>query len=232
MRAADSSTASPCSSRARLLAAPVRGARPARGRRRRQVPGGRHHRPPGPHQALHGPRCAPRADEPVERRRQYRLLQHARAAAPRVQEDLQDRLGALPALPRDAGRRDPHRAERLHPVARRPQVGAHSDGGQELWRSAHQYRAQARGVGLAELRRGGDRRHSLLQDRHGSGPQGRAPRPVRLPHEVASRAVVGRGRAHPPRRFIDGAPSKRGTPPSAFCPRGTPAFLGPSRCAC
>ena len=110
-RAAASSTASRCSSRARAYwrrRFEERG--PARGRRRREVPGGRHHRAPHAHPALHGPRGAPRAHQPAQRRRQHRLLQHAGARAARVQEDLQDRRGALPARPRDARRLHPHRA--------------------------------------------------------------------------------------------------------------------------
>ena len=40
-----------------VLAAPLRGARPAGGGRRREVAGRRHHRPPRAHPALHGPRA-------------------------------------------------------------------------------------------------------------------------------------------------------------------------------
>src|SRR5262249_44888950 len=42
------------------------------------------------------------------------------------------------------------------------------------------------------LRGSGHRRHPLLQDRHGSRAEGRPPRAVGVPDEVAARAVVGR----------------------------------------
>ncbi len=51
---------------------------------------------------------------------------------------------------------------------------------------------QARGVGLAEFGRCRDRRHPVLQDRHGPRPQGRAPRPLSVLDEVPARAVVRR----------------------------------------
>ena len=101
--------------------------------------------------------------------------------------------------PRDARRGHPHRPQRLRALAGRPQVGAHPARGARLRRAAHQHRAQAGGVGLAQLRGSGHRRHPLLQDRDGSRAQGRPPRPLRLPHEVAPRAVVGRRGAHAPR---------------------------------
>ncbi len=60
-------------------------------------PGGRHHRSPRPHAPLHGARRAARAHEPAQLRRQHRLLQHARARAAHVEEDLEDGLRALAA---------------------------------------------------------------------------------------------------------------------------------------
>ncbi len=65
--------------REELLAAALRGARAADRGRRREVPGGRHHRAPRAHPALHGPRRAARPHQPAQRGRQHRLLQHARA---------------------------------------------------------------------------------------------------------------------------------------------------------
>ena len=59
-------------------------------RRRHQEPGRRHHHPPRDGQAVRGPRRAARPHHAAQRRRQHGLPQHARARAPRVQEDLQD----------------------------------------------------------------------------------------------------------------------------------------------
>ena len=66
---------------------------PADHRRRHQEPGRRHDHPPRPDAPVHGPRCPDRPHLPAELRRQHRLPQHARARAPRVQEDQQDERG-------------------------------------------------------------------------------------------------------------------------------------------
>ena len=85
--------------------------------------------------------------------------------------------------------------ERLRAVARRIASGRTS-----AWRARGfgdqpiNVRAEARGVGLPQLGRGGDRRDPLLQDRAGPRAQGRPARALRLSHEVAARAVVGRRR--------------------------------------
>ena len=72
----------------------------------------------------------------AERRRQHGLLQHARARAPRVQEDLQDQRRHLDHRPRAARRRRPRRPVRLRAVADRPQVGAHPPRGPGVRRRA------------------------------------------------------------------------------------------------
>ena len=73
-----------------LLAAPLRREGPAGHRRRHQEPGRRDDQPPRPDPPVHGSRRPPRPHLPAELRRQHRLPQHARARAPRVQEDQQD----------------------------------------------------------------------------------------------------------------------------------------------
>ena len=70
-----------------------------------------------------------------------------------VQEDLEDPVGDLPDPARDGARRRAHRTVRPRAVAGRPQVGLHPAGGPHLRRRAAQRRAQARGVGLAQLGR-------------------------------------------------------------------------------
>ena len=78
----------------------------------------------------------------------------------------------------------------LRAVADRPQVGAHPRRGQGVRRRAAQPRAQARGLGLAELRR---HRHRRRPDRE-AGPQPRHRRPagwaVELPDEVAAQPAT------------------------------------------
>ena len=73
-------------------------------------------------------------------------------------------------------------------VADRPQVGAHPARGQSLRRRAADRRAEARGLGLAELGRRRDRRGAADQ----AGAQQRhlrpARRPLQLPDEVAAHA--------------------------------------------
>ena len=73
-----------------VLAEAVRGRRRADHRRRHQVAGRRHDHAPRAHLALPRARHPPRQDDAAERRRQLGLPQHARARAPRVEEDLED----------------------------------------------------------------------------------------------------------------------------------------------
>ena len=65
--------------------------------------------------------------------------------------------------PRAAGRRRLHRAVGLRAVAHGPQVGAHPRRGPGVRRRAAAGRAQARGVGLAQLGGHRHRRRALLQ---------------------------------------------------------------------
>ena len=101
-----------------------------------------------------------------------------------------------------------HRPVGLRAVADRPQVGAHPRRGPGLRRRAAERRAEARGVGLAELGRHRDRRRALLQAR--AQPRHRRParRPLLLPDEVAAQPA--------PRR-----PGARGTPRSS-----SPSYAG------
>ena len=80
-----------------VLAAPLRAGRRADHRRRHQVAGRRHDHAPRADDALPRARRAPRQDDAAERRRQLRLPQHARARAPRVEEDLEDERGHVDA---------------------------------------------------------------------------------------------------------------------------------------
>ncbi len=82
---------------------------------------------------------------------------------------------------------------RLRAVADRPEVGTHPARGQGLRRRAADRRAEARGLGLAELRR---RRHRRCSpDQAGAERRRRRParRPVQLPHEVAAHTASGPG---------------------------------------
>ena len=80
-------------------------------RRRHQEPGGRHHRAPRADPPLRGPRPDPGPHLPAQRRRQHGLQEHARARAPRVEEDLQDPGRHQPARgQRPRRRRRAHRA--------------------------------------------------------------------------------------------------------------------------
>ncbi len=81
--------------------------------------------------------------------------------------------------------RHPRRPVGLRAVADRPQVGAHPRRGPGLRRRAAQRRAEARGVGLAELGRDRDRRRALLQARAQQRHRRPARRPLLLPDEVA-----------------------------------------------
>ena len=83
-----------------LLGQALQEGRPADHRRRHQVPGRRHDRPPPAGPPLPRPRRQAPAHVAAERRRQHGLLQHARARAPGVQEDLQDQRGHVDHGPR------------------------------------------------------------------------------------------------------------------------------------
>ena len=64
-----------------------------------------------------------------------------------------------------AAERHPCRPERPRAVAHRPQVGLYPHGGHDLRRRAAERRAEARGLGFAELRRHRHRRGALRQAR-------------------------------------------------------------------
>ena len=91
-------------------------------------------------------------------------------------------------------RRRPRRPVRLRAVADRPQVGPYPARGQVVRRRAADGRAQARGLGLAELGRRRDRRGPPDQ----AGAQQRRRRPARrslqLPDEVAAQPASRRAR--------------------------------------
>ena len=112
--------------------------------------------------------------------------------------------------------RHPRRALRLRAVADRPQVGAHPRRGPGLRRRAAEPRAEARGVGLAELGGHRDRRGALLQAR--AQPRRRRParRPVLLPDEVAAQPAARRaGAARTPRRSSPSTRASRARAPKA-----------------
>ena len=117
-----------------LLEQALRGEGPADHRRRHQVAGRRDDHAPRAHLALPRARRASRQDDAAERRRQLRLPQHARARAPRVEEDLEDERRHVDARLRPRRGQRPRRPVRLRAVADRPQVGLHPHGG--LRRSA------------------------------------------------------------------------------------------------
>ncbi len=103
-----------------------------------------------------------------------------------------------------------HRPVGLRAVADRPQVGAHPRRGPGVRRRAAERRAEARGVGLAELRRHRDRRRALLQAR--AQPRRRRParRALLLPDEVAAQPAPRRpGARRTPR---SSSPSYAGRP--------------------
>ena len=79
-------------------------------------------------------------------------------------------------------------------------MGPHPRRGPGVRRRAAQRRAEARGLGLPELRRHRHRRRALLQARPQPRPRRPARRPELLPHEVAAQPAAG-----PP-----GAPGDRG----------------------
>ena len=149
--------------RASHYRAPLRGRRAADHRRRHQVAGRRHDHAPRADEPLPRARRAPRPDDAAERRRQLRLPEHARARAPRVEEDLEDERGHVDARLRPRRGQRPRRPVRLRAVADRPQVGLHPHGGLDLRRRAAERRAEARGVGLAQLGRHRHRRRAARQ---------------------------------------------------------------------
>ena len=159
-----------------VLAGALREARAAGDRRRHQVAGRRHHHAPRAVAAVRRARRAHRPHLPAQLRRQHRLPQHARARAAGVEEDLQDLGGDQHHPLPDRRGRHPRRPERLRPVAQGPQVVPHPHGGHDLRRRAAQPGDEARGVGLAQLRRRGDRRGALRQAGPRPRPQGRAGR--------------------------------------------------------
>src|SRR5207245_5132530 len=75
----------------------------------------------------------------------------------------------------------------------------HPDGGHDVRRRPAQRRAQARSLGLAELRRGHHRRDSLPQARPRSWPQGHARGTLELLHEESADADPRRHRVQPSR---------------------------------
>ncbi len=166
--------------------------RPADHRRRHQVAGRRHHRPPPARPAVPRPRRAARAHLAAQRRRQHGLLQHARARAARLEEGVEDQRRHLDHGPRAARRRRPRRPVGLRGLAHGPQVGPHPARGPLLRRRAAEPRAEARGLGLAELGRDRDRRRpdpqAGAQQRH----RGPARRPLQLPDEVAAQPAARR----------------------------------------
>ena len=85
-----------------LLGQALQEGRAADRRRRHQVPGRRHDRAPHARAPVRRPRREDAAHLPAERRRQHGLLQHARARAPGVEEDLQDQRRHLDHGPRAA----------------------------------------------------------------------------------------------------------------------------------
>ena len=175
-----------------LLEQPLQEGRPADRRRRHQVPGRRDDRAPLARPPVRRPRREAHAHLPAQRGRQHGLLQHARARAAGVQEDLQDQRGDVDHGARAPRRRRLHRPLGLRAVADRPQVGAHPPRGPGLRRRAADRGDEARGLGLPELGRHRHRRRALLQAGH--EPRHRRPdrRPELLPHEVAVHAAARR----------------------------------------
>ena len=158
------------------VGAEVHRRRPADRRRRHQEPGRRDDRAPRAGQAVRGPRRRAAAHVPAQLRRQHGLHEHAGAQPPGLEEDLEDPVGDLPDPARDGQERRAHRPVGPRAVARRPQVGLHPAGGPLLRRHPAERRAQARGVGLAELGRRHHRRGPRREDRH--GPRHRRPDPL------------------------------------------------------
>ena len=123
-------------------------------------------------------------------------------------------------------RQRPRRPLRLRAVADRPQVGAHPPRGQSLRRRAADRRAEARGLGLAELRRRRHRRGAA--DQAGAQQRHRRParRPLQLPDEVAAHASAPTTRrASRPRSSSPPTPAarQRPSPPPRTRPSTTQA---------
>ncbi len=91
-----------------LLGQPLQEGQPADRRRRHQVAGRRHDHPPQSRPPVPRARRQARAHLAAQRRRQHGLLQHARARAPRVEEDLQDQRRDLDRRPRACPPDDVH----------------------------------------------------------------------------------------------------------------------------
>ena len=104
----------------------------------------------------------------------------------------------------------PRRPLRLRRLADRPQVGAHPARGQSLRRRAADRRAEARGLGLAELGRRRDRRGAA--DQAGAQQRHRRParRPVQLPDEVAAHPAPRRRSARADRGVHRGQRPRQG----------------------
>ena len=192
-----------------LLEQAVREGGPADRRRRHQVAGRRDDRAPRAGPPLRRPRRQAGAHVPAQRRRQHGLPQHARARAAGVQEDLQDERRHVAARVRPRRGQRAHRPVRPRALADRPQVGVHPPRGPLLRRRAAGGRAQARGVGLAELRRHRHRRRAPGQARPRPRHRRRARVPVGVPHEVAARAAPRREGARRRRGLHRGAPPPR-----------------------
>ncbi len=208
-----------------LLEQPLQEGRPPDHRRRHQVAGRRDDHAPHARAPVRRPRREDPAHLAAQRRRQHGLLQHARARAAGVQEDLQDQRRHVDHGPRAAGARRPRRPVGLRAVARGPQVGAHPRRGPGVRRRAAERRAQDGGLGLPELRRHRHRRRALLQAR--AQPRDRRParRPELVPHEVAAQPAArqpgARGDRGVHRRARALAEGRR-RPPSKAAERGRP----------
>ena len=121
---------------------------------------------------------------PAERRRQHGLQEHARARPSGVQEDLQDPVRHVQPEARPGRAQRPHRPQRLHPVAGRPQVGLRTPRGSRLRQRAAEPVVQAGGLGLPELGRHHHRLHPRGQDRQGPRHRRRPDLRFVLPDEV------------------------------------------------
>ena len=182
-----------------LLAEALRGGGRADHRRRHQVAGRRDDHAPRADEPVPRARRPSRPHDAAQRRRQLRLPEHARARAARVEEDLEDERGHVDARLRPRRGQRPRRPVGLRAVADRPQVGLHPHGGLGLRRRAAQHRAEARGVGLAELGRHRDRRRPAGEAGAEQRHLRRARGAVELPDEVAAGADRRRrGATRPP----------------------------------
>ena len=119
----------------------------------------------------------------------YNMLERERLESKKI-----SKTNAVTSIIEDttgAGQR-PRRPVGLRAVAHRPQVGPHPPRGPGVRRRAADGRAQARGLGLAELGGHRHRRRALLQAR--AQPRHRRParRPELLPHEVPAEPAPGR----------------------------------------